>query len=161
MDKALRAKVSLRNPWHFLALGFGSGLAPKAPGTFGSLAAIPLLLLLSNAQSLLFVVVAILAAVIGIKICAVTSEAMEVHDHGSIVWDEIAGMLCAFIWIPLHWDTILLGFVLFRWLDIQKPLFIGVLDRKLHGGLGIMADDIAAGVVTCGVLHGYLYLLVN
>lgn len=160
MDKALRAKVSLLNPIHFLALGFGSGLAPKAPGTFGSLAAIPLLLLISATQTWWFVGLAVLTSVLGVWICDKTANDMGVHDHGSIVWDEIAGMLCAFIFIPLSWDTLLLGFLLFRWLDIQKPWLIGRLDKAMDGGLGIMADDIVAGLVTAVLLHMYLAVTV-
>ncbi len=158
MDKALRAKVSLFNPIHFLALGFGSGLAPKAPGTFGSLAAIPLLLLIAQTQTWWFVALAIFVCVMGIWICDKTAYDMGVHDHGSIVWDEIAGMFCAFIFVPLSWDTLLLGFLLFRWLDIQKPWLIGRLDKAMKGGLGIMADDILAGVITALLLHLYLVL---
>jgi len=160
MDKVLRDKVSLLNPVHFLALGFGSGLAPKAPGTFGSFVAIPLLLLLSNTQTWWFVVLAILVSVIGIWVCDKTACDMGVHDHGSIVWDEIAGMFCAFIFVPLSWDTLLIGFILFRWLDIQKPWLIGRLDKAMKGGLGIMADDILAGLVTAVLLHVYLVLSV-
>ena len=78
---------------------------------------------------------------------------MQVHDHGAIVWDEVAGMLCVFIALPITWETLLLGFVLFRWLDIQKPLFIGWIDRNFTDGLGIMLDDIVAGLVACGILH--------
>ena len=84
---------------------------------------------------------------------------MQVHDHGAIVWDEIAGMFCVFIAIPFSWDTALLGFILFRWLDIQKPLLIGWIDKRFTDGLGIMLDDIVAGLIACGLLHLYIYFI--
>jgi phosphatidylglycerophosphatase A len=154
MTPDIRRRINLFNPIHFLALGFGSGLAPKAPGTFGSLAAIPLVWLCASALSLpVYICVAVIACVAGIYICGKTATDMQVHDHGAIVWDEIAGMLCVFIALPITWETLVLGFILFRWLDIQKPLFIGWIDRNFNDGLGIMLDDIVAGLVACGLLH--------
>ncbi len=159
----LTPEQRLAAPWthpiHFLAFGFGSGLAPKAPGTFGSLATIPLIVLLANLPLAGYIAVTLLAALVGIWICQFTARALGVHDHGAIVWDEVAGMLVVFIAVPLTWDTLLLGFVLFRWFDITKPLFIGWLDRNCHDGLGIMADDIAAGALSLLLLHGYVYLV--
>ena len=146
------------HPIHFLAFGFGSGLAPKAPGTFGSLIAIPLIIALSVLPIAEYVTVTLFAAVAGIWICQFTAQRLGVHDHGAIVWDEVAGMLVVFIAVPITWDTLLLGFVLFRWFDITKPWLIGWLDRHCHDGLGIMADDIAAGLFSLALLHGYLYL---
>jgi phosphatidylglycerophosphatase A len=154
MTPDIRRRINLFNPIHFLALGFGSGLAPKAPGTFGSLAAIPLVWLCASALSLpVYICVAVISCVAGIYICGKTATDMQVHDHGAIVWDEIAGMLCVFIALPITWETLVLGFILFRWLDIQKPLFIGWIDRNFDDGLGIMLDDIVAGLVACGLLH--------
>lgn len=159
MAPELRERIHLTNPIHFLALGFGSGLAPKAPGTFGSVAAFPLILLCAMLPLTGYLIMTLLACVLGIYICGKTADDMQVHDHGAIVWDEIAGMLCVFVAIPLSWDTALLGFALFRWLDIQKPLFIGWIDKRFTDGLGIMLDDIVAGLIACGLLHGYLYLI--
>ncbi|CAI8213167.1 MAG: Phosphatidylglycerophosphatase A [Glaciecola sp. HTCC2999] len=159
MTPELRARVRLTHPIHFLALGFGSGLAPKAPGTFGSLAAFPLIMLCGMVTLPAYITITVIACLLGIYICGKTAEDMQVHDHGAIVWDEIAGMLCVFIAIPLTWDTALLGFVLFRWLDIQKPLLIGWIDQRFTDGLGIMLDDIVAGLVACGLLHIMLYFI--
>ncbi|MEN8823939.1 MAG: phosphatidylglycerophosphatase A [Glaciecola sp.] len=159
MDPELRARLRLTNPIHFLALGFGSGLIPKAPGTFGSMAALPLIFVCSLLSLSIYFTMTVIACVLGIYICGKTAEDMQVHDHGAIVWDEIAGMLCVFIAIPFSWDTALLGFILFRWLDIQKPLLIGWIDKRFTDGLGIMLDDIVAGLIACGLLHLYIYFI--
>ncbi|GEA11902.1 phosphatidylglycerophosphatase A [Alteromonas sp. KUL49] len=157
MHPDIRKRISLTNPTHFLALGFGSGLAPKMPGTFGSLAAIPLLLLMADIPLIAFLTLTVFACVLGVYLCDKTANDMQVHDHGSIVWDEIAGMLITFILVPINISTLALGFALFRLFDILKPWPIGPIDKKLHGGLGIMLDDIIAGFMACGVLHIVLY----
>ena len=114
MNKQIRSRVSLFNPVHFLALGFGSGLAAKMPGTFGTLAALPLVVLLSYYTGFsVYLIVTILVCVAGIWICGKTAEDMGVHDDSSIVWDEVAGMLIAMLAVPLSWQTVLVGFVLF------------------------------------------------
>ncbi|GAC10670.1 phosphatidylglycerophosphatase A family protein [Paraglaciecola chathamensis] len=159
MDRHIRKRVSLANPIHFLALGFGSGLAPKAPGTFGTIAAIPLVCLLAYSTTLTgYVLVTLLASLIGIWLCGKTAHDMMVHDDSSIVWDEIAGLLITMIAVPLNWQTLLLGFVLFRILDILKPWPISYLDARVHGGFGIMIDDILAGVFALILMHITLYL---
>lgn len=159
MDPELRARLRLTNPIHFLALGFGSGLIAKAPGTFGSMAALPLIFVCSLLNLPIYLTITVIACVLGIYMCGKTAEDMQVHDHGAIVWDEIAGMFCVFIAIPFSWDTALLGFILFRWLDIQKPLLIGWIDKRFTDGLGIMLDDIVAGLIACGLLHLYIYFI--
>ena len=143
----------MKNPVHFLALGFGSGLVPVMPGTFGSLAAVPLLLLAMNLSLPSFIAVTLIASVVGIYLCGKTADDMQVHDHGSIVWDEIAGMFVTFLFLPLTASTLVLGFVLFRLFDILKPWPIGVIDKRLHGGTGIMLDDLLAGAMACACLH--------
>lgn len=159
MDPELRARLRLTNPIHFLALGFGSGLIAKAPGTFGSMAALPLIFVCSLLNLPIYLTITVIACVLGIYMCGKTAEDMQVHDHGAIVWDEIAGMFCVFIAIPFSWDTALLGFILFRWLDIQKPLLIGWIDKRFTDGLGIMLDDIVAGLIASGLLHLYIYFI--
>ena len=154
MDSAIRSRVSMKNPVHFLALGFGSGLAPKMPGTFGTLAALPIVfLLLSYASMPVYLLVTLLVSVTGIWICGQTAKDMGVHDDSSIVWDEVAGMLVTMIAVPLSWQTLLAGFVLFRLFDIVKPWPISYLDKHVHGGAGIMVDDIVAGLFALLVLH--------
>ncbi len=149
----------LRNPIHLLAVGFGSGLAPKAPGTFGTLAAIPLVWLAQQSGNVGYLVLTLLVVIAGIGICSYTAKAMGEHDSPAIVWDEIAGYMVAFIGLPWSWQNLVLAFVLFRLLDITKPGPIGWCDRKLQGGLGIMADDVVAGVATGLTLQlGYVIL---
>ena len=156
------AKFDLRKWTHFLALGFGSGLAPKAPGTFGTLAALPLIYLQSLVSPQLGLIWVLFAFVLGCYVCGQTAKDIGEHDHGAIVWDEIIGLGITMLWVPLHWQTLVLGFVLFRLFDIVKPWPISVLDKHVHGGLGIMLDDIAAGIATLAVLHLLLpYLPLN
>lgn len=160
MDKQIRNRVSLLNPVHFLALGFGSGLAPKMPGTFGTLAALPLVVLLSHFASFhIYLIVTIVVSIAGIWICGKTAEDMGVHDDSSIVWDEVAGMLITMLAVPLSWQTLLAGFVLFRFFDILKPWPISYLDKHVHAGFGIMIDDVLAGAFALGVLHLGLFLI--
>ena len=150
---------NLKKWYQFLALGFGSGLAPKAPGTFGTLAAVPLVALLMWAGNAYLLVFVVLGALLGIYICDRTAKDVGVHDHGAIVWDEIIGFGITMLWLPLHWQTLLLGFVLFRLFDIVKPWPIGWLDKKVHGGVGIMLDDVVAGVFALVALQLLLPLL--
>lgn len=154
VDKNIRSRVSLLNPVHFLALGFGSGLAAKMPGTFGTLAALPLVVLLSHYTGFyVYLMVTILVSIVGIWICDKTARDMKVHDDSSIVWDEFAGMLITMLAVPLSWQTLLAGFVLFRFFDIIKPWPISYLDKHVHGGFGIMIDDVLAGLFALSVLH--------
>lgn len=161
MDKGLRAKLSLLNPWHFLALGFGSGLIPFMPGTFGTLAGFLLVALAYVSSSWTFLLLTVFACLIGIHICGKTAKDMGVHDHGSIVWDEIAGIMITFLFVPVvdvHPLIFGLGFLLFRFFDILKPWPIGFIDKHVSGGLGIMLDDIVAGAMACASLHAILML---
>lgn len=146
-------KPDLRDPLQLLAFGFGSGLAPKAPGTFGSLAALACFPLLALLALPAFLGVVLVAALAGIVICDHAAKALAVHDDGRIVWDEFAGQWLALTpLVPtLAWGLtdllwLLAGFVLFRIFDIIKPWPISHLDAKVHGGLGIMLDDLVAGV---------------
>lgn len=150
-----------RNFWHFLAFGFGSGLARKAPGTWGTLAGlvfVPGLQLLSLPLALLII---LLAAIFGIWLCGKVADDLGVHDHGGIVWDEIVGIWLALVLLPATWGWWLGGFVVFRFFDILKPWPISVLDRKLGGGFGIMADDLVAGVLAALVLLGVQQLILG
>ncbi len=160
MQSDIRQRVSLLNPIHFLALGFGSGLAPKAPGTFGTLAAVPLVVLLGLFTPLyVYLGVTLLVCVLGVYLCGVTARDMQVHDDSSIVWDEIAGLLITMIAVPISWQSVLVGFLLFRLFDIAKPWPIGFIDKRLHGGLGIMLDDIIAGLMALAGTHLFIYWL--
>lgn len=157
MEKSLRAKVQLTRPSQFLAFGFGSGLSPIMPGTAGSLAAIPVVWAMSFLPMYAYILVTLVSFIVGIKVCQIASDVLGVDDHGAIVWDEIVGMMLVFIAVPITWYSLLIGFVVFRFFDMLKPWPISVLDKNLHGGLGIMLDDIAAGAVTLIIMHALIY----
>ncbi len=155
----------LRNPVQLLAFGFGSGLSPVAPGTVGTLAAVPLFLLVdaalaSTAFPLLWYTLFVLAtAVAGVWICERASQQLQVHDHPGIVWDEFVGYWITMWAMPAGWMWVVIGFVVFRVYDIAKPWPIGALDRKVAGGFGIMIDDIVAGIMACITVHIALWLM--
>lgn len=134
-----------RNPVHFLAFGLGSGAAPVAPGTFGTLAAVPLYLLLAQLTLGAYLLVLVAAFGLGIWLCERTSRDLGVHDHGGIVWDEFVGFWLTMLAAPQGWWWLLAGFLLFRFFDVLKPFPINYLDRHVKGGLGIMLDDAVAG----------------
>ena len=137
----------LGSPIHFFAFGFGSGLAPFAPGTFGTLAAVPLFYLMQSYLSLNFyLLTTAVICIIGVWVCDRSSHLLGVHDHSGIVWDEFAGYFITMIAAPKGWLWILLGFILFRLFDIWKPWPISYLDKHVSGGFGIMIDDIIAGL---------------
>lgn len=151
-NNKLTPKQILTDPVLFLAFGFGSGLAKKAPGTFGTLAAIPVYYLFIQADLWLYGVLTLIAAVVGVWLCDVAAIRLGEHDFGGIVWDEVVGFLITMSVVPFSWQATVAGFVLFRLFDIVKPWPIRWLDRHVHGGLGIMVDDVLAGVFAAGVL---------
>ena len=138
----------LRNPVHFLAFGFGSGLAPKAPGTAGTLVALLLWPMLATMPLTIYLSIVAVAAIGGFYLCGKTASDLGVHDHQGIVWDEIAGFWLAMTAVPVTWTWMVAGFVLFRLFDIWKPWPIGWLDKQVGGGVGIMLDDLVAGLFT-------------
>ena len=141
------------HPAHFFALGFGSGLSPRAPGTAGTLIALPLYWLAMTYLADIYIWLVVFISLVGVYLCGTTARNLQSHDHGGIVWDEIAGFAITMLWVPFSWQWIAAGFVLFRILDIAKPWPIRWLDRRVGGGWGIMLDDIVAGLIACGVLH--------
>ena len=140
------SKLLVSHPVHFFSLGFGSGLAPKAPGTFGTIVGLPLFWLISSYS--LSVKLAIIAAlfVLGIYCCDKTGKALGVADHGAIVWDEIVAMMLVLVFAPLTWLGWLVAFCLFRLFDIWKPFPIHYFDAKLKNGFGVMFDDLLAAI---------------
>lgn len=161
-DSDLKAKtrqVALTTPTGFLAFGFGSGLAPKAPGTFGTLAAIPLYLLMMGLNWQFYLLVLLVTFVLGVYLCEKASKNLGVHDHGGIVWDEFVGFWLTMFLIPWHWQWLLLGFVLFRFFDIIKPFPIKWLDQHVEGGFGIMIDDVIAGIYAWIILYSVVHFL--
>jgi phosphatidylglycerophosphatase A len=145
--------INWRNPAHLLAFGFGVGLAPRAPGTFGTLLAIPLVVLMQPLALPMYLGAAAVLFGIGVVACDRAARDLKVHDDPAIVWDEVVGFLIAMAFAPDGWVAMLAGFVLFRIVDILKPWPIGWADRRVGGGFGIMLDDAMAGVYAGLVLH--------
>jgi len=159
MAKTPIPKKLLLDPGHLLSFGFGSGLAPKAPGTFGTLASIPVFIAYSLYLPEIYQYGFILVSfIIGIWLCERTTKALGVHDHPAIVWDEFVGFFITMIMVPVTPVTILMGFVLFRIFDILKPWPISVIDSRLKGGLGVMLDDVLAGVYALLCMHLILWI---
>lgn len=148
----------LRSPTLLLAFGFGSGLSPKAPGTVGSLVAILLWLLLCQLPVALYWMVVLAATLLGVYICGKAAEKLGVHDHSGIVWDEFVGLWIGMAFLSPTLGSIICGFVLFRFFDIVKPWPIGWLDKKMQGGMGIMIDDIVAGIFAAAIAGCMSYL---
>lgn len=152
-------RALLSSPAGWLACGFGSGLAPVAQGTFGSLAAILPWLWLRHLSLPINVLVIAVGFVIGVWACDIAGRALGVDDHRSLVWDEFVGQWIALLpalWAP--WWAVVAGFVLFRLFDVWKPWPIRWLDRHLKGGLGVMVDDVVAGLFAAILLWLVLHL---
>jgi phosphatidylglycerophosphatase A len=155
-------RALLATPAGWLACGFGSGLAPVAQGTFGSLAALLPWLLLRGLSLPLYLAVLLVGFGIGVWACNIAGRALGVDDHRSLVWDEFIGQWIALIPLMLMaspWWTIALGFALFRLFDVWKPWPIRWLDRRVKGGFGVMIDDVLAGVIAAIVLTFGLHFL--
>lgn len=150
-SKALR-NTAIGTPWGLLAFGFGSGLSPKAPGTAGTAAGMLLAFPLAGIPVWAALGVVGLAFLAGIPICRKASQALGVHDHGGIVFDEFVGIWLVLAVVPFQWSWWLAAFVTFRFFDVIKPWPIGWLDRKVHGGFGIMLDDLIAALYAAAVL---------
>lgn len=147
-------KPNLLNPIHLLAFGFGSGLPTKAPGTFGSLAAMVVwYVLFKDIHLYAHLTIIILGFFAGIYICHRCAKDLGVHDYGGIVWDEWIGLWIAYLYLPQGVIWLFYGFLLFRVFDILKPPPISWLDKKVSGGLGIMLDDVLAGIFALALLQ--------
>jgi phosphatidylglycerophosphatase A len=157
----------MREPVHLIAFGFGSGLSPWAPGTCGTLVAIPIVLFVMQFGLVAHLSFAVFASLFGIYVCGESARRLDVHDHPGIVWDEIAGFALTMLTVPansagggsqlIYWTVA--GFTLFRVLDIWKPWPIREADHSLRGGLGIMLDDILAGIFAAAILLGLRMIL--
>jgi phosphatidylglycerophosphatase A len=155
------SRFMLSHPAHFVALGFGTGLAPVAPGTVGTLLAFPLysLLALQMGALALFGVILLLFAV-GVWACERTGRAMGIADHSGMVWDEVVAMMLILLIVPAGVSWWIAAFFLFRFFDVVKPPPIRHFDRTLKGGFGVMFDDILAAFYTLLVLAVFQRLLV-
>jgi phosphatidylglycerophosphatase A len=140
-------KFLLQHPAHFIAFGAGAGLAKRAPGTWGTIATLPIYLLCHQLGGLAAVAAAgVLIFIIGIWASSVTGRALGVADHGGIVVDEVAAFLLVLAAVPFTWHWVAVAFLLFRVFDITKPWPINVADRRIKGGFGVMFDDLLAAV---------------
>jgi phosphatidylglycerophosphatase A len=161
MDNKLKLQATatniFRDPFLFVAFGFGSGLAKVGPGTAGTLLAIPIYWLLIQLALPIYLLLVLIALLAGIWICDVASQRLGVHDHSGIVWDEIVGLWITMIAVPVTIPLVILGFVLFRVFDIVKPWPISWLDKHVSGGFGIMIDDVLAAVFANLCLQALLY----
>lgn len=157
LDTRIPPRTVLTSPVHLLAFGLGSGLSPKAPGTVGTLAAVPFAWGLLQLPLAWVLGVIVVAAWVGVYLCGESAKRLGVHDHGGIVFDEFVGywisclpLMPALLEVSGFQGStaagLLLAFVLFRIFDVLKPWPISWLDRKVDGGLGIMVDDLVAGV---------------
>ena len=153
------ARTVLTDPVNFLAFGFGTGLAPVAPGTFGSLPGLLLFWLTLDYGLYVQLGIAATLTLFGIWICGESARRIGVHDHGGIVWDEIVGMYVTLLAAPVTVVGFVLAFVLFRIMDIVKPWPIRDLDHSIHGGLGIMLDDLVAALYAALLLGLYGWLM--
>jgi phosphatidylglycerophosphatase A len=137
-------KFLAAHPAHFFALGFGSGLAVKAPGTFGTIVGLPLfwLIRIYSFHTQLIIIAALF--IIGIYFCSKTGKALGVADHGAIVWDEIVAMMLVLAFTPTGFIFWIIAFLLFRLFDIWKPYPVCYADAKLKNGFGVMLDDLLA-----------------
>jgi len=148
-----------RNPLHFIAFGFGSGALPFMPGTFGTLAAIPLYLLLQKLPLMTYVGIVILITSFAIWLCDRVEKELKVHDHPGMNVDEIVGYLITMINAPQGWPWIIYGFLLFRLFDIWKPWPIRQVDLNVMGGFGVILDDVLAGFYSLICIQITLLLL--
>ena len=173
-----KAEKSARNAWrpkasvifgsavHLLAFGFGTGLMSKGPGTAGTLVGIPLFVAMMHLSLPLFAGLVVVLSVFGCWLCGESARRLGVHDYGGIVFDEIVGyVIAAAPLLPVFAlnrhglvPGLIAAFLLFRIFDIWKPWPISWLDARLHGGVGIMVDDLVAGVFAALVLWGLLLI---
>lgn len=153
------SRFMLSHPAHFLALGFGSGLSRRAPGTFGTLVAIPLFMaLILTPEFVHYIVIGLLFAA-GIPICGKTGKALGVSDHSGIVWDEIVAFMLVLEFTPFAWGWWLAAFLLFRLFDIWKPFPIRQCDIRIKGGFGVMFDDLLAAIYAIAGVKALQWLM--
>lgn len=147
-------KRLMSHPAGWIATALGAGLSPKAPGTAGSLVALlPWWFLLRDLSPGVYLAVLIVGFLLGVWACEVSDRRLGMHDQGALVWDEVIGMWITLFAAPAQWWWMIVGFALFRLFDIWKPWPVSWADRRVHGGLGVMLDDVVAGVYALIVLQ--------
>ena len=158
-EMPVAVRLVLTNPVHFLAFGFGSGLVPKAPGTAGTVLAVIIYLLLPAMSILIYCLFLLVTFSVGIWLCGKTAADLDMHDPGGIVWDEFVGYWITMFMAPAGWLWVIVGFGLFRLLDIFKPWPIKWADKEVKGGLGIMLDDGLAGIMAALCIQAIVILI--
>lgn len=147
-----RSRPIWRDPLRLIAFGFGSGLSPFAPGTVGTVVGVAFYWAMRDLATIPYLAVVAAMFAVGVWLCGTVASRLGVHDHPGIVWDEIVGYLVTMCCAPNGVLWIGAGFVLFRLFDIWKPFPIRWLDRRVPGGLGVMVDDVLAGIYAAGCL---------
>ena len=143
----------MKRPVMWLATGFGAGLSPVAPGTAGSLVGVLFYMAMAGLPLLLYLALVLVLAVVGVRVCDRAGRALGVTDHPGIVWDEIVGLLITMAATPPSWQGVVSGFALFRLFDILKPWPVATIERRVKGGLGVMLDDVMAGLYALACLQ--------
>jgi len=146
-------KAVWQNPLYFIAFGLGSGAIPIAPGTFGTIFAIPFYLLLQPLSFVFYLVFVFIFCIFSMWLCHRISRDIQIHDHPGMCIDEFAGFFVTMIAAPIGWQWIVIGFLLFRLFDIWKPWPIRFIDEKIPGGIGMVLDDILAGIFSCIIIQ--------
>ena len=149
----------MQRPAHFFALGFGAGLSRIAPGTLGTVVALPLFALLMQTPELVHYTTIAVLFVLGIQCCEIAGRNLGMADHGGIVWDEIVAMLLVLEFTPLSWQWWLVAFLMFRLFDIWKPFPIRQFDARLKGGFGVMFDDLLAAIYAIAAMKALQWLM--
>ncbi len=137
----------------FLVTGLYVGKIKWAPGTFGTLFAVPLAWVFTRAGLINYMILTLIMIMVAIVLCQFHEYKAQKHDQGEVVIDEVVGYLLAFMWLPANVYSFVFSFLLFRLFDILKPFPISYIDKNIKGGLGVVADDLAAGLVTNLILH--------
>jgi phosphatidylglycerophosphatase A len=139
-------KTIWTNPIHFIACAFGFGALPWAPGTWATLATIPIIIALKHFPDWVYLLITFAMILAGIYVCGVTNRDFGTEDHPACAWDEMASFPLVMFIVPLTFWHVVIAVVLFRFFDILKPWPIRWLDRHIHGGLGVMLDDVVAAI---------------
>lgn len=156
---AQKLRLGGRRLLYLIAIGLGVGAVPIAPGTFGTVIAVPLYLLLRDLPALVYLGWVLALFAIGIGICRAAERHIGVHDHPAVVFDEIVGFLITMFLAPPQWAFIVAGFILFRLFDVWKPFPIRAVEHKVRGGLGTMLDDALAGMYGFAALQALAFLV--
>lgn len=149
---------ALQHPVHFFSLGFGSGLLPYAPGTWGTIATLPIYFTLLHVSHITFLLLWFFLTIASVMAAHYSAYIWQTHDHSSIVCDEIVGFLLVLAFIPRVPVYVVCAFVFFRFFDIVKPWPIAWLDKHIKGGLGIVIDDLVAALYTICVMLAIMVL---